>query len=130
MVRQMEGAIGYVELIYALQTNIPYGSVKNSAGEFVRASLASTTSAAASAKMPPDFRVSITNAPGAGAYPIASFTWLLIPVQAKDAQRGQIIKDFLNWMVEDGQNMVTQLSYAPLPKEVGVKVKASIGQVR
>jgi len=130
MVRQMEGAIGYVELIYALQTNIPYGSVKNPAGEFVKASLASTTTAAASAKMPPDFRVSITNAPGLGAYPIASFTWLLIPVQSKDAQRGQIIKDFLNWMVGDGQNMVTQLSYAPLPKEVAGKVKATIAQVR
>lgn len=130
MVRQMEGAIGYVELIYALQNNISYGSVKNPAGEFVKASLASTTSAAASAKMPADFRVSITNAPGKDAYPIASFTWLLIPVQAKDAHRGQIIKDFLNWMVQDGQNMVTQLSYAPLPKEVAVKVKASIGQVR
>ena len=130
MVRQMEGAIGYVELIYALQNNISYGSVKNAAGEFVRASLDSTVVAAASAKMPADFRVSITNAPGKGAYPIASFTWLLIPVQAKDAQRGKIIKDFLNWMVDDGQNMVTQLSYAPLPKEVAGKVKTTIAQVR
>jgi phosphate transport system substrate-binding protein len=130
MVRQMEGAIGYVELIYALQNNISYGSVKNAAGEFVRASLDSTVVAAASAKMPADFRVSITNAPGKGAYPIASFTWLLIPVQAKDAQRGKIIKDFLNWMVDDGQDMVTQLSYAPLPKEVAGKVKTTIAQVR
>jgi len=130
MVRQMEGAIGYVELIFALQNKISYGSVKNAAGEFVRASLDSTVVAAASAKMPPDFRVSITNAPGKGAYPIASFTWLLIPVQAKDAQRGKIIKDFLNWMVDDGQNMVTQLSYAPLPKEVAGKVKTTIAQVR
>ena len=130
MVRQMEGAIGYVELIYALQNNITYGSVRNAAGEFLKASLEGTTQAAATAKMPPDFRVSITNAPGKEAYPIASFTWLLIPVQSKDAQHGQIIKDFLNWMVDDGQNMVTQLSYAPLPKEVAVKVKASIGQVR
>ncbi|MDP9263345.1 MAG: phosphate ABC transporter substrate-binding protein PstS [Acidobacteriota bacterium] len=130
MVRQMEGAIGYVELIYALQNKISYGSVKNPAGEFVRASLESTTVAAASAKMPPDFRVSITNAPGKGAYPISSFTWLLIPVQAKDAQRGKIIKDFLNWMVESGQNMATQLSYAPLPKDVAGKVKATIAQVR
>jgi phosphate transport system substrate-binding protein len=130
MVRQMEGAIGYVELIYALQNNISYGSVKNPAGEFIRADLASTTTAAASAKMPPDFRVSITNAPGKGAYPIASFTWMLIPVQAKDAKRGQIIRDFLNWMVDSGQTMVTQLSYAPLPKEVAGKVKATIAQVR
>ena len=80
--------------------------------------------------MPADYRVSITNAQGKGVYPIASFTWLLIPTQSKDAQRGQIIKDFLNWMVDSGQGMVTQLSYAPLPKEVAVKVKASIGQVR
>ncbi|TAL07962.1 MAG: phosphate ABC transporter substrate-binding protein PstS, partial [Nitrospirae bacterium] len=130
MVRQMEGAIGYVELIFALQNNISFGSVKNPAGEFVRASLDSTTVAGASAKMPADFRVSITNAPGKGAYPVASFTWLLIPVQSKDAQRGKIIKDFLNWMVDDGQNMVTQLSYAPLPKEVAGKVKATIAQVR
>ena len=130
MVRQMEGAIGYVELIYAEQNKIPYGSVKNASGEFVKASLASTTTAAASAKMPPDFRVSITNAPGKGAYPIASFTWLLIPVQAKDAKRGQIIKDFLNWMVTDGQQLTAQLTYAPLPKEVADKVKATIAQLR
>jgi len=130
MVRQMEGSIGYIELIYALQNNITYGSVKNAAGEFIRADLASTTAAAATATMPADFRVSITNAPGKGAYPIASFTWMLIPVQSKDAHRGQIIKDFLNWMVDSGQNMVTQLSYAPLPKEVAAKVKATIAQVR
>ena len=130
MVRQMEGSIGYVELIYALQNNISYGSVRNVAGMFVRASLDSTTAAAASAKMPPDFRVSITNPPGKDAYPICSFTWLLIPVQSKDAERGKIIKDFLNWMVADGQTMTTQLSYAPLPKEVADKVKASIAQVR
>jgi phosphate transport system substrate-binding protein len=130
MVRQMEGAIGYVELIYALQNNISYGSVQNAAGEFVKASLESTTAAATTAKMPADFRVSITNAPGKGVYPIASFTWLLIPAQAKDAGKGKVIKDLLNWMVDDGQNMVTQLSYAPLPKEVAVKVKASIAQVR
>ena len=130
MVRQMEGAIGYVELIYALQNNIPYGSVKNAAGEFLKASLEGTTQAAATAKMPPDFRVSITNAPGKDAYPIASFTWLLIPVQSKDAQRGKIIRDFLEWMVDSGQGMVTQLSYAPLPKEVAGRVKATIAQVR
>jgi phosphate transport system substrate-binding protein len=130
MVRQMEGAIGYVELIYALQNNIPYGSVRNVAGVFLKASLEGTTQAAASAKMPPDFRVSITNAPGKDAYPIASFTWLLIPVQSKDAQRGKIIRDFLDWMVDSGQSMVTQLSYAPLPKEVAGKVKATIAQVR
>ncbi|HEV2020979.1 MAG TPA: phosphate ABC transporter substrate-binding protein PstS [Terriglobales bacterium] len=131
MVRQMEGAIGYVELIYAEQNKIAYGSVKNVSGAFVKASLQSTTAAAASVKnMPADFRVSITNAPGKDAYPIASFTWLLIPTPAKDAQKGKILADFLSWMVNDGQELATQLTYAPLPKEVADKVKATIGQVR
>jgi phosphate transport system substrate-binding protein len=131
MVRQMEGAIGYVELIYAEQNKIAYGSVKNAWGEFIKASLQSTTAAAASVKnMPADFRVSITNAPGKDAYPIASFTWLLIPTPAKDARKGKILADFLRWMVADGQQLATQLTYAPLPKEVAEKVKASIGQVR
>ena len=130
MVRQMQGAIGYVELIYAEQNKISYGSVKNSSGEFVKASLASTTAAAASAKMPADFRVSITNPPGKGAYPIASFTWLLVPTPAKNAQKGKILADFLNWMVTDGQQLAAQLTYAPLPKEVADKVKATLAQVR
>jgi len=129
-IRQLEGSIGYVELIYAVQNKIPYGLVKNAAGEFVKASLEGVTEAAASAKsMPADFRVSITNAPGKTAYPISSFTWLLIPVQAKDASRGKILTDFLNWMVTDGQKMTTQLAYAPLPDSVAEKVKAAIKQV-
>jgi len=131
MVRQMEGAIGYVELIYAEQNKISYGSVKNSSGEFVKASLASTTAAAAGVKnMPADFRVSITNPPGKGAYPISSFTWLLVPTPAKDAAKGKILADFLNWMVSEGQPLAAQLTYAPLPKEVADKVKATIAQVR
>ncbi len=131
MVRQMEGAMGYVELIYAEQNKIPYGSVKNASGEFVKASLQSTTAAAAGVKnMPADFRVSITNPPGKGAYPIASFTWLLIPTPSKDANKGKILADFLNWMVTDGQQLTAQLTYAPLPKEVADKVKATIAQVR
>ena len=129
-IRQLPGALGYIELIYALQNNIPYGSVKNSAGNFVKASLSGVTEAAGSVKnMPADFRVSITNAPGKDAYPISSFTWLLIPVQSKDANKGKIINDFLNWMVSDGQKMTTQLSYAPLPETVAEKVKATIKQV-
>jgi phosphate transport system substrate-binding protein len=129
--RQMSGAIGYVELIYAVQNNIPYGSVRNSAGVFVKASLDSVTAAAASApKMPADFRVSITNAPGKDAYPIASFTWLLIPAQSKDAAKGKILADFLNWMVSDGQKMTASLSYAPLPDNVAAKVKEAIKQVK
>jgi phosphate transport system substrate-binding protein len=129
-VRQLQGSIGYVELIYAVQNKITYGSVKNAAGNFVKASLDGVTEAAASAPaMPADFRVSITNAPGKTAYPISSFTWLLIPEQSKDPKKGKIIADFLNWMVTDGQNMTSQLSYAPLPASVVEKVKAAIKQV-
>ncbi|PYJ52766.1 MAG: phosphate ABC transporter substrate-binding protein PstS [Verrucomicrobia bacterium] len=131
MIRQMQGSIGYVELIYAVQNHIAYGSVKNAGGEFVKASLASVTAAAASVKtMPADFRVSITNAPGKDAYPIASFTWLLIPAPSKDPAKGKIIADFLNWMVEDGQKMTADLSYAPLPESVEAKVKETIKQVK
>jgi phosphate transport system substrate-binding protein len=129
-IRQLEGSIGYVELIYAVQNKIPYGVVKNAAGEFVKASLEGVTEAAASVKsMPADFRVSITNAPGKTAYPISSFTWLLIPMQSKDASKGKVLTDFLNWMVTDGQKMTTQLAYAPLPNNVAEKVKAAIKQV-
>jgi phosphate transport system substrate-binding protein len=129
-VRQLQGSIGYVELIYAVQNKITYGSVKNAAGNFVTASLDGVTEAAASVKtMPADFRVSITNAPGKTAYPISSFTWLLIPTPAKDPKKGKIIADFLDWMVTDGQKMTNQLSYAPLPESVMEKVKAAIKQV-
>jgi phosphate transport system substrate-binding protein len=130
-IRQLPGSIGYVELIYAVQNKIPYGSVKNSSGVFMKASLESTTAAAASSKsMPADFRVSITDAPGKDAYPISSFTWLLIPQTSKDAQKGKILADFLTWMVNDGQKMVAELSYAPLPTSVAEKVKAAIKQVK
>ena len=129
-IRQLEGSIGYVELIYAVENKITYGSVKNAAGNFVKASLDSVTEAAASVKtMPTDFRVSITDAPGKTAYPISSFTWLLIPEQAKDPKKGKIMADFLNWMVSDGQKMTNQLSYAPLPESVAEKVKAAIKQI-
>jgi phosphate transport system substrate-binding protein len=129
-VRQLQGSIGYVELIYAVQNKISYGAVKNAAGNFVKATLEGVTEAAASAKaMPADFRVSITNAPGKTAYPISSFTWLLIPAQAKDPKNGKIIADFLDWMVSDGQKMASQLSYAPLPESVVEKVKAAVKQI-
>ncbi len=131
MIRQMQGSIGYVELIYAVQNKIPYGTVQNAAGVFVKASLDSVTAAAASVKnMPADFRVSITNAPGKDAYPISSFTWLLIPAQSKDAAKGKILADFLNWMVDDGQKMTANLTYAPLPESVAAKVKGATKQVR
>jgi len=130
MVRQMQGSIGYVELIYAVQNNISYGTVKNASGNFVKASLDSVTAAAASVKnMPADFRVSITNAPGKDAYPISSFTWLLIPAQSKDKAKGKILADFLNWMVDDGQKMTAPLTYAPLPETVVQKVKHASNQV-
>jgi phosphate transport system substrate-binding protein len=131
MIRQMQGSIGYVELIYAVQNKITYGSVKNSSGAFVKASLDSVTAAAASVKnMPADYRVSITNAPGKEAYPISSFTWLLIPAQSKDAAKGKIIQDFLGWMLDTGQTMTADLSYAPLPSSVVAKVKDTVKQVR
>ena len=131
MIRQLSGSIGYVELIYAVQNNVQYGSVRNSAGNFVKASLESVTAAAASApKMPADFRVSITNAPGKDAYPISSFTWLLIPAQSKVPANGKLLADFLNWMVSDGQKMTTALAYAPLPDNVVAKEKEAIKQVK
>jgi phosphate transport system substrate-binding protein len=130
MIRQSQGSIGYLELIYALQNNIPYGSVRNAAGVFVKASLESATAAAASIKnMPSDFRVSITNAPGKDAYPISSFTWLLVPTQARDAAKGKIMSDFLNWMIDDGQRLSAQQAYAPLPQNVAAEVKDAIKQV-
>jgi len=129
-IRQLQGSIGYVELVYAVENKITYGWMKNAAGNFVKASLDSVTEAAASVKtMPADFRVSISNAPGKTAYPISSFTWLLIPAQAKDPKKGKIIADFLEWMVTDGQKMTSQLSYAPLPQNVVEKVKAAIKQI-
>jgi phosphate transport system substrate-binding protein len=131
MIRQLPGAIGYVELIYAVQNKISYGSVKNSAGTFVKASLESVTAAAASSpKMPDDFRVSITNAPGKDAYPISSFTWLLIPQPSKDPAKGKILADFLNWMLTDGQPMAPALSYAPLPESVVQKEKEVIKTIK
>jgi len=131
MIRQMQGSIGYVELIYAVNNKIAYGSVKNAGGQFVKASLDSVTAAAASVKsMPADFRVSITNAPGKDAYPIASFTWLLIPTPSKNPAKGKIIADFLNWMVDDGQKMTADLAYAPLPESVVAKVKETTKQVK
>ncbi len=130
-IRQLPGSIGYVELIYAVQNHITYGSVRNSAGVFLRATLEGVTAAAASApKMPADFRVSITNSPGKDAYPISSFTWLLIPQQSKDPAKGKILADFLNWMVTDGQKMTTALEYASLPQNVVAKEQETIKQIK
>ena len=119
LVRQLPGAIGYVELIYALQNHIPFGQVKNASGAWVTASIDGVTQAAASIKqMPADYRISITNAPGKDAYPISSFTYLLIPAHAADPAKGKVLKDLLSWIVKYGENEAEGLSYAPLPKNV------------
>jgi phosphate transport system substrate-binding protein len=131
LVRQLPGAVSYVELIYAMQNHIAYGEVKNAAGNWVKASIAGVTEAAASVKqMPADYRVSITNAPGAQAYPISSFTWLLVPIKAQDEAKGKVLKDFLNWMLNSGENEVSSLYYAPLPKSVIEKEHATINSLK
>ncbi|MBI1737683.1 MAG: phosphate ABC transporter substrate-binding protein PstS [Acidobacteria bacterium] len=132
LVKQTPNSIGYVELVYALQSNLFYGRVQNAAGEFVKADLASTTAAAAGAakSMPADFRVSITNAPGKTAYPIASFTWLLVPGNIQDSAKKAVIKDFLKWMATDGQKYTEPLGYAPLPKEVAAQILKAVDKVK
>jgi phosphate transport system substrate-binding protein len=131
LVKQTPGAIGYVELLYALQNNIAFGRMRNSAGAFVKADLASVTAAAAgyARTMPDDFRISITNAPGKATYPICSFTYLLIPTTIADANKRQVLKGFLNWMLNDGQKEAEPLSYARLPKEVVAKELKQISQI-
>lgn len=131
-IKNTPNSLGYVELIYAEANKIPYGNVKNSAGVFVKASLAGVTAAAAGAAkaMPDDFRVSITNAPGKDAYPISSFTWLLIPEKFSDAAKRDALKGFVTWMLGDGQNYAEALSYARLPKEVVAKEKKELAKIQ
>jgi phosphate transport system substrate-binding protein len=131
LIKQTPGAIGYVELIYAVQNQLPYGRVKNSSGVFVKADLAGVTAAAASEskKMPADFRVSITNASGKMAYPICSFTYLLIPSKIDDPAKKKAIKDFLHWMLTEGQNDAEGLSYGKLPKDVVARELKAIAQI-
>jgi phosphate transport system substrate-binding protein len=132
LIKQTPNSIGYIELTYALQNNISYGDVQNPAGTFVKASLSSVSDAAsgAASNMPDDFRVSITNAPGKNAYPIASFTWLLIPAQIQDSGKRDIIKGFLNWMLKDGQGYCEGLAYAKLPPAVVTKEMKAISMVQ
>ena len=132
LVKQTPGAIGYVELIYALQNKISYGAVQNAAGEFVNASLESVTTAAAeaTAKMPADFRVSITNAPGKGVYPISSFTWLLLYENPKDKATSKVFMDFMNWMLTDGQKFAKDLGYAPLPTAIVTMEQAALKKIK
>jgi len=132
MVRQSPNAFGYVELIYALQNKMSFGSVKNASGKFVKASTEGVTAAAAAAAktMPADYRVSITNAPGAASYPISSFTWLLVPTHSTDATKMKALKDFLNWMLDHGEAEASALSYAPLPKQVQDMVHKTVAQIK
>jgi phosphate transport system substrate-binding protein len=132
LVKQTPNSVSYVELIYAIQNKMSYGRVRNSAGAFIKADLASVTAAAAgaAANMPEDFRVSITNAPGKTAYPISSFTWLLVPTQISDATKKKDLVEFLHWMLGPGQKMTEALSYAPLPKSVVVKEVAAISKIK
>jgi len=132
LVTQSPGSIGYVELIYALQNKISYGSVQNMAGEFLRASVDSVTAAAAAAaaKMPPDFRVSITNAEGKGVYPISSFTWLLLYENPKDKTQAKTMVDFVKWALIDGQKYCADLGYAPLPDAVVKLEMAALGRIK
>lgn len=132
LVKQTPDSLGYVELIYALSQKIPYGSVQNATGRFLKADLAGVTAAAAGAakEMPADFRVSITNAPGAAAYPISSFTWLLIPAKFDDAAKRDAVKGFLSWMLTGGQGMNESLSYAKLPTAVVAKEQKQIALIQ
>ncbi len=132
MVRQSKYSFGYVELIYAEQNHMQFGMVRNKAGKFVKASTAGVTAAAAAnaTKIPADYRVSITDAPGADSYPISSFTWLLIPNPAKDAAKGKAIAGFLNWMLDKGESEASSLSYAPLPTAVAERVRKTISTLK
>ena len=132
LVKSTPNSIGYVELIYATQNKIEYGRLQNSAGKYVNCTLASVSEAAASVadKMPADFRVSITNPPGADAYPAATFTWLLIYKTQVNKDKGQALIDFLKWMLADGQKFTQDLGYAPLPPQVVEKEKAAIEKIK
>ena len=128
MVRSSQFAFGYVELIYAEQNHMEFGYVRNPAGKWLKASVDGVTAAAAGAakNMPADYRVSITNAPGADAYPISSFTWLLIPIKSADPAKGKVLHDFLEWMLDHGEAEAPALTYAPLPKTVIAMVRKTI----
>jgi phosphate transport system substrate-binding protein len=130
MVKQTPGSIGYVELIYALQTKIEYAPVQNAAGAFLNASLASVSAAAATAKIPADYRVSITNAPGKAAYPISTFTWILATPSMKDPAKKKALHDFLTWAVTKGQSYTEELGYAPLPKSLVAQELKDIGKMK
>jgi phosphate transport system substrate-binding protein len=129
-IKQTPGALGYVELIYAIQNKMPYADVKNASGKFVKASLDSITAAMATAQIPEDFRFSITNAPGDNAYPICGATWLLVYEQQKDAMKGKKLVEFLKWAQKDGEKMAKDLDYAPLPEALQARVLNRINEIK
>ena len=129
-VKQTPGALGYVELIYAIQNKMPYADVKNSAGEFVKPTIESITAALATAEIPDDFRFSMTNAPGKEAYPIAGATWLFVYQQQKDPAKGKKLVEFLKWAAKDGEKMAKDLNYAPLPESVQQRVLKRIDEIK
>jgi phosphate transport system substrate-binding protein len=131
IVRQSPYSFGYVELIYAATNKMQYGAVKNASGKFIKASTDGVTAAAAAVAdtMPADYRVSITNAPGADSYPISSFTWLLVPVESKDPAKGKALQGFLQWMLDHGEAEAAGMTYAPLPQQVQDKVRETIKSV-
>jgi phosphate transport system substrate-binding protein len=129
LIKQTPFSMGYVELIYAIQTKMGYGLVKNAAGEWIKASIDSVSEAAAGAAMPDDFRVSITNSPGKKAYPISSFTWMLIPAKISDPAKAAQIKAFLTWMLTEGQKSAPALAFAPLPKPVVAKEQKQLAMI-
>jgi phosphate transport system substrate-binding protein len=131
LLKQQEGSIGYVELIYAVKNQLLYGKVKNKSGEFVKAELKSVTAAAAAMKqMPADFRVSITDSAGSGVYPISTFTWLLVPAKYSDSAKAQAVKSFLKWAITKGQDQVESLEYAKLPKSVVAQEEKQIARIQ
>jgi phosphate transport system substrate-binding protein len=129
-IKQTPGALGYVELIYAVQNKMPYADVKNSAGEFVKASLDSITAALATAEIPDDFRFSITNAPGKDAYPISGATWILVYRDQKDPAKGKKMVEFLKWAEKDGEQMAKDLQYAPLPENLQQRVLQRVNEIK
>ena len=129
-IKQTPGALGYVELIYAVQNKMPYADVKNSAGEFVKPTIESVTAALATADIPDDFRFSMTNAPGKDAYPICGATWLLVYQQPKDSAKGKKLVEFLKWALTDGEGMAKTLDYAPLPESVQQRVLKRIDEIK
>lgn len=128
-IRQVPGALGYIELAYAKQNQLPYADMKNAAGNYITPSIETVTAALATATIPEDFRFSMVNPPGEKAYPIAGTTWLLVYQQQKDAAKGRKLVEFLKWAYTEGEKMATTLDYAPLPDNVQARVLKRIAQI-